>query len=136
MHWARLKKSIIYWFHARIDGVDTMWRRVASIVCSKFYRNVDLNDPKVSYQEVVTTSHRLIHRLRQRLSGLPMSKKVALATYSRCLKAIPKQPYKFVVLRYRRTWHASLFAICSSQLNCLSGLAPGTATSDARESDR
>ncbi|KAI6855549.1 hypothetical protein KC338_g8835 [Hortaea werneckii] len=29
-----------------IDGVDTMWRRVASIVCSKFYRNVDLNDPK------------------------------------------------------------------------------------------
>ncbi|KAI7489213.1 hypothetical protein KC351_g1493 [Hortaea werneckii] len=29
-----------------IDEMDTMWRRAASVVCSTFYRNVNLNDPK------------------------------------------------------------------------------------------
>ncbi|KAI7158568.1 hypothetical protein KC349_g4757 [Hortaea werneckii] len=29
-----------------IDGMETMWRRAASVVCSTFYGNVNLNDPK------------------------------------------------------------------------------------------
>ncbi|KAI7668296.1 hypothetical protein KC318_g5366 [Hortaea werneckii] len=41
-----------------IDGMDAMWRRAASLVCSTFYGNVNLSDPKAYENPAKATAFR------------------------------------------------------------------------------